>query len=231
MVLVENLQISLKIGIKGKGLHLCASLNVVFPFVLSNVINGLVVQTPSHTLRSPSKPGYAKYCIISGAIRVTATISPVKTESITVKLPNLLFQYDKRERRFTPTGFFDTTLFTLSKRRSNYEVLESLLRDRKRHVHNEDLRTELEYYSEEYDAERMEPRPARVREATLVLRTGSENGQPLQSTLTSMNGGNQPSTNLGGNLPSSDSTGYVTPFVRWIEEYPLSDGLKMPSHV
>nr|GEU31203.1 reverse transcriptase domain-containing protein [Tanacetum cinerariifolium] len=106
----------------------------------------------------------------------------------------------------------------------------------------------------------MEPRPSRVRKATLVLRTGSprvrrhrgrvvefekalnrdgsrvekefsdmkpleqrvkkgtsrggnltpllaahlggsENGQPLQSTLTSEYGGNQPSTNLGGNLP------------------------------
>nr|GEU80274.1 hypothetical protein [Tanacetum cinerariifolium] len=39
---------------------------------------------------------------------------------------------------------------------------------------NEDLFTELEYYSEEYDKEReMEPRPARVKETTLVLRTGS----------------------------------------------------------
>ncbi|GJY18414.1 hypothetical protein Tco_0389905 [Tanacetum coccineum] len=28
-----------------------------------------------------------------------------------------------------------------------------------------------------------------------------------------------------------DSTGYVTVFVRWIENYPLPDGLKMPSHV
>nr|GEZ99357.1 hypothetical protein [Tanacetum cinerariifolium] len=35
---------------------------------------------------------------------------------------------------------------------------------------NEDLRTELEYFSEEYAKEReMEPRPARVREITLVL--------------------------------------------------------------
>ncbi|GKB21647.1 reverse transcriptase domain-containing protein [Tanacetum coccineum] len=29
----------------------------------------------------------------------------------------------------------------------------------------------------------------------------------------------------------TDPTGSVTPFVRWIEEYPLPDGLKMPSHV
>ncbi|GJZ21438.1 hypothetical protein Tco_0558477 [Tanacetum coccineum] len=29
----------------------------------------------------------------------------------------------------------------------------------------------------------------------------------------------------------ADSTGFVTPFVRWIEDYPLSDGLKMPSDI
>ncbi|GJV63053.1 hypothetical protein Tco_1473881 [Tanacetum coccineum] len=28
-----------------------------------------------------------------------------------------------------------------------------------------------------------------------------------------------------------DSTSSVNPFVCWIEEYPLPDGLKMPSHV
>ncbi|GJV25023.1 hypothetical protein Tco_1377718 [Tanacetum coccineum] len=31
--------------------------------------------------------------------------------------------------------------------------------------------------------------------------------------------------------PFADSTGSVTPFVRWIEDYPLPDGLKMPSHI
>ncbi|GJY31557.1 hypothetical protein Tco_0415052 [Tanacetum coccineum] len=35
--------------------------------------------------------------------------------------------------------------------------------------------------------------------------------------------------NLAG--PFVDSAGFVTPFVRWIEDYPLSDGLKMPSHI
>ncbi|GJY62639.1 hypothetical protein Tco_0464099 [Tanacetum coccineum] len=37
---------------------------------------------------------------------------------------------------------------------ANYELLESLLRDRRRQVRNEDLLTELDYYSEEYDEER-----------------------------------------------------------------------------
>nr|GEU48520.1 hypothetical protein [Tanacetum cinerariifolium] len=40
-----------------------------------------------------------------------------------------------------------------------------------RHIRNEDLRTELEYSSEDYDKEReMEPRPEHGREATLTLR-------------------------------------------------------------
>ncbi|GKF87809.1 hypothetical protein Tco_0258686 [Tanacetum coccineum] len=55
---------------------------------------------------------------------------------------------------------------------ANNEVLESLLRERRSQIRNKDLRTELEYYSEEYDEEReREPRPARVRETTHVLRT------------------------------------------------------------
>ncbi|GJZ70690.1 reverse transcriptase domain-containing protein [Tanacetum coccineum] len=29
----------------------------------------------------------------------------------------------------------------------------------------------------------------------------------------------------------TDSTGFVTPFIRWIKDYPLSDGQKMPSHI
>ncbi|GKD49887.1 hypothetical protein Tco_1278863, partial [Tanacetum coccineum] len=34
---------------------------------------------------------------------------------------------------------------------ANYEVLESLLRERRRQICNEDLRTKLEYFSEEYN--------------------------------------------------------------------------------
>ncbi|GKA07786.1 reverse transcriptase domain-containing protein [Tanacetum coccineum] len=234
---------------------------------------------------------------------------------------------------------------------ANYEVLKSLLREHRRQRRNEDLRTELEYRSEEYDEEReMEPRPMRVREAIPILQAASsriqrqkervaeiedapnregsrverndkggrylgqriedngsqgmnlppllaahlgrnENGQPLQSSLTSMHGGRHPSTNIGGNIPPNeatcgkpmshpsqdqgaappsedlppitpiedmlrrpsrgaassyltglctprdpsgvfaDYTGCVIPFVSWIEDYPLPDGLKMPSHV
>ncbi|GJW55742.1 hypothetical protein Tco_0382729 [Tanacetum coccineum] len=37
---------------------------------------------------------------------------------------------------------------------ANYEVLESFLRERRKQMPNEDLRTKLEYFSEEYDEER-----------------------------------------------------------------------------
>ncbi|GKA01780.1 hypothetical protein Tco_0674445 [Tanacetum coccineum] len=144
---------------------------------------------------------------------------------------------------------------------AKYEILESLLRDRRRQIRNEDLRTELEYFNKDYDEEReMEPRPERTREVTPPLRTRSprvrrlhervvgfkealnrersrirwntegnrhseagaeengrremnllplleahlgrnENGQPLQSSLTSVHGGLQPSINIGNNLP------------------------------
>ncbi|GJW24890.1 hypothetical protein Tco_0038701 [Tanacetum coccineum] len=61
---------------------------------------------------------------------------------------------------------------------ANYEVLESLLRGRRRQVRNEDIRTKLDYYSEKYDEEReMEPRLVRVKEATPVIRTGSPHVQ------------------------------------------------------
>ncbi|GJW25437.1 hypothetical protein Tco_0039248 [Tanacetum coccineum] len=57
---------------------------------------------------------------------------------------------------------------------ANYEILESLLKDRRRQIHNEDLKTELEYFSEDYDEEReMEPRPERTRKVTPPLRTRS----------------------------------------------------------
>nr|GEV31442.1 hypothetical protein [Tanacetum cinerariifolium] len=144
-------------------------------------------------------------------------------------------------------------------------------------MRNEDLRTELEYFSEDYDEEReMEPMPEPRRDATLTLRLRSyrvrrqrervvgfedaskkegymrgrnaedigpseietregenrranlppllaahlgrnENSQPLRSSLTSVQGRHQPSTNVG-------ETSLIT-------DYPLPNGLKMPSHI
>ncbi|GKB81794.1 hypothetical protein Tco_0948689 [Tanacetum coccineum] len=62
-----------------------------------------------------------------------------------------------------------------------------------------------------------------------------ENGKPLQYSLTSAYGDQALSNNIGGNLPSNGAilnpVGLVTPFVRWIEDYRLPNGLKMPSHI
>ncbi|GJT48347.1 reverse transcriptase domain-containing protein [Tanacetum coccineum] len=198
-------------------------------------------------------------------------------------------------------------------------------------MRNNDLQTELEYFSEDYDEEReMEPRPEPARAVTPPFRAASprvrrrskrvvgfeetqnrgesmvernseggrplekasrgnggqnvnlppllvahirrsENGQPLQSSLTSAYGGQVLPNNVGRNLPPNGEAsptshkegtyhrpsqtpmyafpnmpayanpnptglfpnplGSVTPFVRWIEDYPLPDGLKMPSHI
>ncbi|GKB78726.1 hypothetical protein Tco_1128411 [Tanacetum coccineum] len=58
--------------------------------------------------------------------------------------------------------------------KANYEILESLIRERRRQICNEDLRTKLEYFSEDYDEEReMEPRPKPRREAILTLQLRS----------------------------------------------------------
>ncbi|GJT85145.1 hypothetical protein Tco_1066862 [Tanacetum coccineum] len=57
----------------------------------------------------------------------------------------------------------------------NYEILESLLREQPRQICNEDLRPELEYFSEDYDEEReMEPKPEPHREATPTIRPRSK---------------------------------------------------------
>ncbi|GKC14751.1 reverse transcriptase domain-containing protein [Tanacetum coccineum] len=57
---------------------------------------------------------------------------------------------------------------------ANYEILESLLRERRKQIRNEELRTELEYFSKEYDEEwEMEPRPEKIRETTPPLRMKS----------------------------------------------------------
>ncbi|GKE89815.1 hypothetical protein Tco_1567290 [Tanacetum coccineum] len=63
---------------------------------------------------------------------------------------------------------------------ANYEVLESLLREDKRQLCNKDLRTELEYFSEECDEEReMELRPMRAQEGSKVQRN-IEGGRPSE---------------------------------------------------
>ncbi|GJV95721.1 hypothetical protein Tco_1547298 [Tanacetum coccineum] len=164
---------------------------------------------------------------------------------------------------------------------ANFEVLESLLRERRRQIRNEDLRTELEYFNEDYDEEReMKPRPEPNREATPTLRPrssvvrrqregvvgveeapnreGSRRGRNAKgirpSEIEAENRGaqigNPPTRGTSSYHPQggichrplptiaylytmglcsfTDSTGSITPFIRWIEDYPLPDGLKCP---
>nr|GEV85148.1 retrotransposon protein, putative, Ty3-gypsy subclass [Tanacetum cinerariifolium]GEV85664.1 retrotransposon protein, putative, Ty3-gypsy subclass [Tanacetum cinerariifolium] len=155
-------------------------------------------------------------------------------------------------------------------------------------IRNEDLRIELEYFSEDYDKERdMEPRPEPRREATPTLRLRSlgvhrqrervvrfEDAPNKEENRKGRNAkGIRPSEIkaredklrislsrprwviplLGApslsssrrpmyappNMPAypnpaepfTDFTGSITHFVCWIDDYPLPDGLKMPSHI
>ncbi|GJU15800.1 hypothetical protein Tco_1143766 [Tanacetum coccineum] len=194
-----------------------------------------------------SKPDRAHICTISGAIQKNYTTmfvatthenTPMAYHASTSANPNLVISPASIE--------------------ANHEALESLLRDRRRQMRNNDLRTELEYFSEDYDEEReigenkverntkgrrpLEEAP-RGNEgqsvnlpSLLAAHLGrGENGQPLQSSLTSADGGQALPNNIGDNLPYNGAVlnpvGSVTPFVRWIEDYPLPDGLKMPSHI
>nr|GEV72044.1 retrovirus-related Pol polyprotein from transposon TNT 1-94 [Tanacetum cinerariifolium] len=117
--------------------------------------------------------------------------------------------------------------FDETRAKANYEILESLLRERRRQIRNEDLRTELEYFSENYNEEReMEPSPEPRREATPTLRLSSpgvrkqrervvgfedapnrkgnrrgRNAEVIRPLEIKARKGHQPSTDMGGNLP------------------------------
>ncbi|GJW76981.1 reverse transcriptase domain-containing protein [Tanacetum coccineum] len=114
---------------------------------------------------------------------------------------------------------------------ANYEVLKSLLRCHRRQVCNEDLRTKLNYYSEEYDEDReMEPR------SNLKMpRTGI--GAGLKGNL--MAGGLWSEEYKMVEVVEETFLCYSQPtwevlhnsIVSWIEDYPLPYRLKMPSHV
>ncbi|GKD25529.1 hypothetical protein Tco_1231743 [Tanacetum coccineum] len=142
---------------------------------------------------------------------------------------------------------------------ANYETLESLLRDRRRQMRNNDLRTKLEYFSEDYDEEReMEPLipgnppiggsfanlpqgghvPSTFTNGNILPQNGfthPENIPPnsypfyTQPMYTFLNMPVYANPNSTGLFPNP--LGLITPFVRWIEDYPLLDGLKMPSHI
>ncbi|GKD43027.1 reverse transcriptase domain-containing protein [Tanacetum coccineum] len=89
--------------------------------------------------------------------------------------------------------------------------------------------------NEDYDEEReMEPRPEPNREVTPTLRLRSPVVHRQRERVMGFEEApNREGSRRGRNAEGSfaDSTGSVTPFVCWIEDYPLLDGLKMPSHI
>ncbi|GJW25516.1 hypothetical protein Tco_0039327, partial [Tanacetum coccineum] len=237
-----------------------------------------------------------------------ATISPIPSNTTSERPHGITTVFAVTTPENTPFAYRASTsanpnpMISLAFVEANYEVLESLLRERQRQIRNKDLQIELEYFSEDYDEEReMELRPEPNREATPTLRlrspvvrkqrervmgfeeapnmeesslhtptvlvpihvnpysqpsAGLVNGQtpnfPFQTQIGNPpargistyhpQGGYRPYTFTNNGVPSyngsmypsvtpSNSTGSVTPFVRWIEDYPLLDRLKMPSHI
>ncbi|GJR93355.1 hypothetical protein Tco_0265529 [Tanacetum coccineum] len=119
----------------------------------------------------------------------------------------------------------------------NYKSLESLLRDRHRQMRNNDLQIELEYFSKDYDEEwEIEPRPVPTRanrEESRVERN-SEGGRPLEdvSRRNEGQGAIFPSllaAYLGRSKNGQPLQSSLTSIYR--EDYPLPDGLKLPSHI
>ncbi|GJV69109.1 hypothetical protein Tco_1484618 [Tanacetum coccineum] len=100
---------------------------------------------------------------------------------------------------------------------SNYEVLESLLRERRT--------TEQEGSRRGRNAEGIRPSKIEAREdenrgvnlpPLFVTHLGTnKSSQPLRSSLTSVHGGHQPSTNMGGNLPPNGTllSHHAQPFI------------------
>ncbi|GKC60748.1 hypothetical protein Tco_1088346, partial [Tanacetum coccineum] len=96
-------------------------------------------------------------------------LPPIATSTFTTRTPENMPHAHRASTSANPDPMISPDFVE-----ANYEVLESLLRERRKQIRNEDLRTELEYFSEKYDEEReMEPRPTRTKETTLVLCAGS----------------------------------------------------------
>ncbi|GJU78607.1 hypothetical protein Tco_1275677 [Tanacetum coccineum] len=150
----------------------------------------------------------------------TSKRSPVITTVFAANTPkNTSFAYR------ASTSANPNPMITPAFMEANYEVLESLLRERRRQIRNEGIRTELEYFSEDYDEEReMEPRPEPNREATPTLQpmyhvvrrqrervVGFEDAPNREGSKRGRNTeGNKPSEikaredeNMGVNLPHS----------------------------
>ncbi|GJW66516.1 hypothetical protein Tco_0120940 [Tanacetum coccineum] len=89
---------------------------------------------------------------------------------------------------------------------ANYETLESILIDRRRQIRNSDLRTELEYFNEDYDEEReMEPMSEPMRVVTPLLRRMSPRAHQGREMVPMA----FPSQTPIGNLPTGGNPSYL----------------------
>ncbi|GKF72168.1 hypothetical protein Tco_0208282 [Tanacetum coccineum] len=95
-----------------------------------------------------------------------STLTPIPSPNANELPPITTSTFIVRSLENTPLAFRSSTLANLDLMISPAfveanEVLESFLKERGRQMRNEDLRTEMEYFSEEYEKEReMKPRPA-----------------------------------------------------------------------
>ncbi|GJT75922.1 reverse transcriptase domain-containing protein [Tanacetum coccineum] len=228
-------------------------------------------------------------------------LPPITASNFTTRTPENTSLINQASTSNNPDPMISLTFVE-----ANYEVIKSLLRERRRQGRNEDIHNKLEYFSEEYDEEReMEPRPMRVWEATPIPQVASSRVRRQKERVVEFEdapnregskathepsflgsggsssfggpptyysyGGYDSQAPAGGIVPAShglihplgvfpnrypfnaqpmypfpnapiypnqapsglftDYTDCVTPFVHWIEDYPLLDGLKMPSHV
>nr|GEY31019.1 hypothetical protein [Tanacetum cinerariifolium] len=175
-------------------------------------------QLDNHSKNSliSSKPDRAYICTISGVIRGTVTISLVQTKSSNCQIIHLLLRQDKRGRNHTTTG--------LAFVEANYEALGSLLSedsDKEREVEpspeptraaTSPLRSKEESRVKRNTEGRrpLEEAPRGNKGQSMILPLllaahlgKGENGQPLQSSLTSAYEGEGLPNNIGGNLPSN----------------------------
>nr|GEZ84253.1 reverse transcriptase domain-containing protein [Tanacetum cinerariifolium] len=86
-----------------------------------------------------------------------STPIPIQNVSTSELPPITTFIYSATTPENTPLAYRASTsansnpMISPAFVEANYEILESLLREQRRLIHNEDLRTELGYFSEDYD--------------------------------------------------------------------------------
>ncbi|GJT42130.1 reverse transcriptase domain-containing protein [Tanacetum coccineum] len=182
-----------------------------------------------------SKPDRAHICTISGAIYGTATISPIRNGDLRTELEYFSEDYDE-EREMEPR--------TEPRRESTPTLwLRSLgvRRQRERVVGFEDV-PNREGNMRGRNAEGIRPSEIEAREGEnrranlpplLAAHLGrNKNSHPLRSSLTSVQGGHQPSTNMGEtSLLTIRFSCTMLSLSYLIEDYPLPNKLKMPSHI